>query len=107
MEKKSSNDGNTFVEQELDLSSQLPHNDSVTNDATTCMVASYQMLNTYITHKALFHIFLFLCQYLIPVFKVMPSLQVLKLVCILLSVILLNNLHTLQSFKNHPLFHKI
>ena len=37
--EKSSNDGNTFVEQELDLSSQLPRNDTVTNDATTCMVA--------------------------------------------------------------------
>ena len=48
--------------------------------------------------------FPFLCQHFIPVFKVMPSLQVLKLVCILLSVILLNNLHTQQFFKNHPFF---
>ena len=49
--EKSSNDGNTFIEQELDLSSQLPRNDMVTNDATTYMVASwsYQMLNTHIT----------------------------------------------------------
>ena len=38
--KKSSNDGNTFIEQELNLSSQLPRNDTVTNDATTYMVAS-------------------------------------------------------------------
>ena len=61
-----------------------------------------QILDTHITHKTLFHIFDFLCQHLILIFKVVPSLQVLKLVCILSSVFLLNNFHTPQFFKNHP-----
>ena len=60
--------------------------------------------DTHITHKTLFHIFHFLCQHLILVFKVVLPLQVLKVICILLSVILLNNLHNLQFFKHRPFF---
>ena len=43
MEKKhhSTNNGSGFVDQELDLSSQLPHNDTVANDATTYMFSQY------------------------------------------------------------------
>ena len=39
IEKKhqSTNDGSGFVDQELDLSSQLSHNDTVANDANTHM----------------------------------------------------------------------
>ena len=43
MEKKhqSTNDGSGFIDQELDLSSQLSHNDTVANDATTHMFYQY------------------------------------------------------------------
>ena len=43
MEKKhqSTNDGSGFIDQELDLSSQLSHNDTVANDATTRMFYQY------------------------------------------------------------------
>ena len=43
MEKKhqSTNDGSGFIDQELDLSSQFPHNDAVANNATTRMFSQY------------------------------------------------------------------
>ena len=75
MEKKhrSFNNGNPFIDQKLNLSPQLSHNDTVPNDATTHTFSQYQCYPPdapypYYAQDTLPY-FSFLCQHLILVFK--------------------------------------